>query len=43
MIKAFQAEELILLRADGKSYLLSCREGEEFLRLLRRAGDAQAP
>jgi hypothetical protein len=41
MAKAFQGEELILLIADGKSYLLAYRDGEEFLKLLRRATNAQ--
>ncbi|WP_048150187.1 hypothetical protein [Palaeococcus ferrophilus] len=42
-VRTFQREELILLVADGKSYLLAYRDGNEFLNLLRRAANAQAP
>lgn len=42
-VRTFQSEELILLVADGKSYLLAYRDGNEFLNLLRRVANAQAP
>ncbi|WP_157727049.1 hypothetical protein [Thermococcus siculi] len=43
LVKVFQRDELILVVADGKSYLLTAKNGDEFLRLLRRAGNAQTP
>lgn len=43
LVKGFQRDELILLVADGKSYLLTVKNAREFLELLRGEIDAQAP
>ncbi|ASJ03896.1 hypothetical protein [Thermococcus barossii] len=37
MVKTFKKDDLILIVADGKSYLLSSNDGEEVLRAVREA------